>query len=115
MGQHTSGPAEGHQETQPSGFFGLFFTSTSALVPVIGLVENMAGYACPHCGKISDPFGQGGAEATAQRLGLPFLGRVPLAIDIRTASDAGKPPAADPNDTIFAPIAARVADWLATH
>ncbi|MFG6282370.1 Mrp/NBP35 family ATP-binding protein [Sphingomonas sp. S6] len=84
-------------------------------VPVIGLVENMAGYACPHCGKISDPFGQGGAEATAQRLGLPFLGRVPLAIDIRTASDAGKPPAADPNDTIFAPIAARVADWLATH
>ncbi len=63
-------------------------------VPVIGLVENMAGYACPHCGEISDPFGQGGAEATAQRLGLPFLGRVPLAIDIRTASDAGRPPAA---------------------
>lgn len=84
-------------------------------VPVIGLVENMAGYACPHCGEVSDPFGQGGAEATAARLGLPFLGRVPLAIDIRTASDAGKPPAAEPGDTVFAPIAARVADWLATH
>ena len=84
-------------------------------VPVIGLVENMAGYVCPHCGEISDPFGQGGAEATAARLGLPFLGRVPLAISIRTASDAGKPPAAEPGDTVFAPIADRVAAWLATH
>ncbi|MBI0473917.1 ATP-binding protein [Sphingomonas sp. MA1305] len=84
-------------------------------VPVIGLVENMAGYACPHCGEVSDPFGQGGAEATAAKLGLPFLGRVPLAIDIRVASDAGKPPAADADDRVFAPIAERVAAWLAAH
>ena len=63
-------------------------------VHVIGLVENMAGYACPACGHVSDPFGQGGAEAEAARRGLPFLGRVPLAIDIRQASDAGTPPAA---------------------
>ncbi|WP_238940982.1 MULTISPECIES: Mrp/NBP35 family ATP-binding protein [Sphingomonas] len=81
-------------------------------VPVIGLVENMAGYACPHCGEVSDPFGRGGAEATAAQLGLPFLGRVPLAIDIRIASDAGRPPAADKGDRVFAPIAARVAHWL---
>lgn len=81
-------------------------------VPVIGLVENMAGYACPHCGGISDPFGRGGAEAAAAELGIPFLGRIPLESSIRTASDAGQPPAAGPNDRVFAPIAVQVADWL---
>jgi ATP-binding protein involved in chromosome partitioning len=84
-------------------------------VPVIGLVENMAGYACPHCGELSDPFGRGGAEAEAERLGIPFLGRVPLTVAIRTASDAGEPPAALDDDTVFAPIARQVAEWLAGH
>lgn len=83
-------------------------------VPVIGLVENMAGYLCPHCGELSDPFGSGGAEAAAQALDVPFLGRVPLAMEIRAASDAGRPPAA--GDTAqgqaFAAIAARLGDWL---
>ena len=83
-------------------------------IPIIGLVENMAGYACPHCGEISDPFGQGGAEAAARDLGVPFLGRVPLAINIRTASDAGVPPASDPNDAVFRPLARAVANWLET-
>ena len=82
-------------------------------VPIIGLVENMAGYACPHCGEVSDPFGHGGAEAAAREAGIPFLGRVPLALDIRIASDAGEPPAARADDRVFAPIAAQVADWLA--
>jgi len=76
-------------------------------VPIIGLVENMAGYQCPKCGEISDPFGQGGAEAEAKRLGLPFLGRIPLAIEIRRASDAGTP---DP--TPFEDVADAVAAWL---
>ncbi len=84
-------------------------------VPIIGVVENMAGYSCPHCGEVSDPFGRGGAEAEAARLGIPFLGRVPLTIAIRTASDAGEPPAAEPGDTVFAPIAARVAEWLGSR
>ena len=84
-------------------------------VPIIGLVENMAGYACPHCGEVSDPFGRGGAEAAAVEAGIPFLGRVPLDIAIRTASDAGEPPAARDDDRVFAPIAAQVAGWLATH
>jgi len=66
----------------------------TAGVPILGLIENMAGYVCPHCGEVSDPFGQGGAEAEAKRLGIPFLGRVPLDIAIRRASDAGEPPAA---------------------
>ncbi|WP_394648862.1 Mrp/NBP35 family ATP-binding protein [uncultured Sphingomonas sp.] len=82
-------------------------------VPIIGLVENMAGYACPHCGGVSDPFGRGGAEAAAAEAGIAFLGRVPLDITIRTASDAGHPPAALPDDGVFAPIAAQVAAWLA--
>ena len=83
-------------------------------VPVIGLVENMAGYACPHCGEVSDPFGQGGAEAAAAELGVPFLGRVPLALAIRAASDAGTPPAAGnaPEAAAFGDIAGRVGDWL---
>jgi ATP-binding protein involved in chromosome partitioning len=83
-------------------------------VPIIGLVENMAGYICPHCGEVSDPFGHGGAETAAGEMGLPFLGRVPLDLSIRLDSDAGKPPAA--GDTLqgkaFAAIAARLADWL---
>jgi CheY-like chemotaxis protein len=63
-------------------------------VPIIGMVENMAGYACPHCGEVSDPFGSGGAEAAAKVMEIPFLGRIPLKLEIRRASDAGSPPAA---------------------
>jgi ATP-binding protein involved in chromosome partitioning len=63
-------------------------------VPVLGIIENMAGYQCPHCGESSDPFGRGGAEASAGRLGVPFLGRLPLSLSLREASDAGTPPAA---------------------
>jgi len=63
-------------------------------VEVIGLIENMAGYECPHCGEVSDPFGSGGAEAAAGVMSIPFLGRIPLTLAIRKASDAGKPPAA---------------------
>lgn len=83
-------------------------------VPMIGLVENMAGYACPHCGELSDPFGQGGAEAAAGDMAMPFLGRIPLAIDIRRQSDAGDPPAAGEgiHADAFRAIAQKVADWL---
>lgn len=86
-------------------------------VPVIGLIENMSGYACPHCGEVSDPFGRGGAEAAAERLGLPFLGRVPLEMAIRAASDAGTPPAAGngPHAETFAALAARVDAWIAAQ
>ncbi|KTE00642.1 Mrp/NBP35 family ATP-binding protein [Sphingopyxis sp. H115] len=85
-----------------------------AEVPIIGLVENMAGYACPHCGEVSDPFGSGGAEAAAGKMGLDFLGRVPLSMGIRLASDGGVPPAAgtDPAGEPFHAIAAKVAEWL---
>ncbi len=83
-------------------------------VPIIGLVENMAGYVCPHCGVSSDPFGNGGAEAAAARLGIAFLGRIPLTIAIRTASDAGDPPAAGngADGAAFHSIAGHVDAWL---
>ncbi len=86
----------------------------TAGVPIIGLIENMAGYACPHCGEVSDPFGQGGAEAAATALGVPFLGRIPLSIGIRAASDAGTPPAFGngADATAFIDVAGRVNDWL---
>ena len=85
-----------------------------AQIPVIGVVENMAGYLCPHCGQPSDPFGSGGAEAAARALGVDFLGRIPLAMQIRVASDAGRPPAAGDGQhgEPFARIAARLGEWL---
>ncbi|CAN5624010.1 hypothetical protein BH10PSE14_BH10PSE14_21830 [soil metagenome] len=83
-------------------------------VPVIGLVENMAGYLCPHCGEVSDPFGRGGAEAAAATLGIDFLGRIPLDIAIREASDAGSPPTAGngPEALAFNAVAQRVLHWI---
>ena len=85
-----------------------------AEIPVIGLVENMAGYVCPHCGELSDPFGHGGVEAAAGVMGQAFLGRIPLHLAIRQDSDAGKPPAAGdgPQAEAFAAIARRVGTWL---
>lgn len=86
----------------------------TAKVPIIGLVENMAGYLCPHCGEMSDPFGSGGAEAAAKELGIPFLGRIPLDIKIRMASDAGTPPALGDGaiSDAYAAIARQVAAWI---
>ena len=83
-------------------------------VPVLGIVENMAGYDCPHCGETSDPFGSGGAEASARELGIAFLGRLPLSASLRIASDAGQPPAADdgPASEAFAELARRLLSQL---
>jgi ATP-binding protein involved in chromosome partitioning len=85
-------------------------------VPVIGIVENMAGYECPHCGQASDPFGHGGAEAEAKRLGIAFLGRLPLSAGLRAASDAGTPPAAGegPAAEAFADLARKLLVQLET-
>ena len=87
----------------------------TAGVPIVGLVENMAGYACPHCGEVSDPFGRGGVEAAAEAMGAPLLGRIPLEMAIREASDAGKPLAAGEGapGAIFRDVADRLATWLA--
>jgi ATP-binding protein involved in chromosome partitioning len=84
-------------------------------VPVLGVVENMAGYACPHCGQVSDPFGSGGAEAAAAEMGVAFLGRLPLSRELRQSSDAGRPPALDEGaDGVFRALAGKVLDALDT-
>jgi ATP-binding protein involved in chromosome partitioning len=85
-------------------------------VPVLGLIENMSGYSCPHCGEQSDPFGRGGAEEAAQAMGIPFLGRIPLDSELREASDAGTPPAADggPQSEVFEAIARKLLERLET-
>jgi ATP-binding protein involved in chromosome partitioning len=83
-------------------------------VPLIGLIENMAGYACPSCGEISDPFGTGGAEAAAGVMKIPFLGRIPLTLALRQASDAGIPPAAGEGEgaALFQEIAGKLLEQV---
>jgi ATP-binding protein involved in chromosome partitioning len=85
-------------------------------VPVLGIVENMSTFICPHCGTRSDIFGHGGARHEAERLGVPFLGEVPLALAIREKSDAGLPVVASepegPHAQAFRAIAERVREGL---
>ncbi|MEY4696117.1 MAG: hypothetical protein RIT14_545 [Pseudomonadota bacterium] len=59
--------------------------------PVLGLIENMSTYVCPNCGHEAHIFGHGGVAAEAEKLGLPFLGEIPLSLDVRVAGDAGRP------------------------
>jgi ATP-binding protein involved in chromosome partitioning len=86
-------------------------------VPVLGIVENMSYFLCPHCGERSDIFGHGGARAEAERLNVPFLGEVPLDMEIREKSDSGQPVVATvpdgPHARIYRDIAAHVRDGLA--
>jgi ATP-binding protein involved in chromosome partitioning len=85
-------------------------------VPVLGVVENMSYFLCPHCGTRSDIFGHGGARHEAERLGVPFLGEVPLHITIREKSDAGLPVVATepdgPHAQIYRDIAGKVREQL---
>jgi ATP-binding protein involved in chromosome partitioning len=60
-------------------------------VPVLGLIENMSYFVCPHCGGRSEIFGHGGARRTAEALGMDFLGEVPIHAAIRETSDQGVP------------------------
>ena len=85
-------------------------------VPILGIVENMATFICPHCGEASPIFGHGGARHEAERLGVPFLGEVPLTMAIRETSDAGRPVVAvdpdGPQALIYRDIAKKVWDGL---
>src|SRR4051794_29049729 len=87
------------------------------MVPVLGLVENMSFFACPHCGSTTNLIGHGGARREAEALGVPFLGEVPLLLDIRETSDAGTPIVAQapgsPAAKAYAAIADRVWAGLA--
>ena len=85
-------------------------------VPVLGIVENMSYFQCPHCGERSDIFGHGGARHEAERLSVPFLGEVPLHIAIRTTSDSGNPVVVSepdgPHAAIYRAIGRKVRDQL---
>ena len=86
-------------------------------IPILGIVENMATFVCPHCGAESHIFGHGGARREAEKLGVPFLGEVPLHMAIRENSDAGRPVVAvepdGPHARAFKAIAAQVWAGLA--
>ena len=81
-------------------------------VPILGIVENMATFVCPNCGHESHIFGHGGARAEAERLGVPFLGEVPLTMAIRETSDAGRPVVATDPDGPQAGAYRAIADSL---
>jgi ATP-binding protein involved in chromosome partitioning len=85
-------------------------------VPVLGVVENMSYFLCPSCGTRTDIFGHGGAQKEAERLGVPFLGGVPLHMTIREKSDAGLPVVATepdgPHAKIYREIAAKALDQI---
>jgi ATP-binding protein involved in chromosome partitioning len=85
-------------------------------VPVLGIVENMSYFQCPQCGTRSDIFGHGGARLEAERLGVPFLGEIPLHMSIRATSDSGTPVVDSepdgPHAAIYRAIGAKVRDQL---
>jgi ATP-binding protein involved in chromosome partitioning len=86
-------------------------------VPILGIVENMATFVCPHCGETSHIFGHGGARREAERLSVPFLGEVPLNMTIRETSDSGRPVMAidpdGPHGRIYTAMARQVSGALA--
>jgi len=87
-------------------------------IPVLGIIENMSLFICPKCGERSDIFGHGGARTEATKLDIPFLGGVPLDMEIRSSSDLGKPITAmepeSPVSQVFVEIAAKTWSELET-
>lgn len=81
-------------------------------VPLFGLIENMASFICDGCGKEHHPFGHGGARAEAEKLGSPFLGEIPLDLDIRVGSDGGVPIVVSKPESPQAQAFQRIADEL---
>ena len=84
-------------------------------VPVMGIVENMSYFLCPSCGDRADIFGTGGAQDEAARLGVPFLGQVPLEMEIRKTSDNGTPIVASAPDSAHALIYKQIAAQIAAQ
>ena len=81
-------------------------------VPIFGVVENMSYYVCPECGHRAEIFHHGGARETARRLGVDFLGEIPLHLDIRTTSDSGRPIVVTQPDSPHAASYRRIAAGL---
>jgi ATP-binding protein involved in chromosome partitioning len=71
-------------------------------IPILGLIENMSGFCCPTCNRVTPIFGQGGARQEAETRGIPYLGGIPLDIQIRATSDEGRPIVAVEPDSVHA-------------
>lgn len=84
-------------------------------VPILGIVENMTSFLCPHCGGESHIFGHGGAQETANRLGCTFLGGVPLEMDVRLSADSGTPVMAQEGESPAKTAYTAIAEKVATH
>jgi ATP-binding protein involved in chromosome partitioning len=84
-------------------------------VPLLGVIENMSSFCCPDCGHLSPIFGHGGARMEAETIGAPFLGEIPLHIQIRATSDDGRPIVATEPESVHAKLYIRIARqvWLA--
>jgi len=82
-------------------------------IPVLGLVENMSGFVCPHCGRSTDIFGQGGTEKRALERGVPFLGRVPLDPLVVQRGDSGVPLVVEHPDHVVSKALRKVAEQVA--
>ena len=80
---------------------------------IFGLIENMSGFSCPHCGEVIDPFGQGGGERTAMDFGVNFLGRVPFDPTVVNCGDKGEPLLAHHADSVVAKAFDLIADKVA--
>src|SRR5450756_884367 len=85
-------------------------------VPILGIIENMSTFTCPHCGKDTDVFRRGGGERMSGQLGVPFLGAIPLDADVVTGGDEGRPIVVDKPKSVtaqaYAAIAAALAEQL---
>jgi ATP-binding protein involved in chromosome partitioning len=81
-------------------------------IPVLGIIENMSYYECPHCGRREDLFGTGGGERIADRFGVPLLAQIPLVPDVRQGGDEGKPLVADRPDHPVSQLFVQVAGKL---
>ena len=81
-------------------------------VRILGIVENMSGFTCPHCGKSTDIFRRGGGERMSRQLGVPFLGAIPLDADVVSGGDAGRPIMVDKPQSVTAQAYAAIAAAL---
>jgi len=93
--------------------------SSIANIPIIGIVENMSGFVCPHCGEITNIFKSGGGEDAANQLGIQFLGRIPLEAGVVNSGDKGMPVViAEPDSAsakAFKSVVAKIVDTIENH
>ena len=93
--------------------------SSIANIPIIGIVENMSGFVCPHCGEVTNIFKSGGGEDAANQLGIQFLGRIPLEAGVVNSGDKGMPVViAEPDSAsakAFKSVVAKIVDTIENH